>query len=152
MWRICLVLSGLLCLVACQPQQPVTKPVAKLSNTAPNLAEQFVAAYNQHNVQGMLALVHSELKYMFISGDQLHTETHDKAALEAFLGRYFVNTPAAHSQVLSSAQQGPFIQQLERAIWTDAQGQPKAQCSQSIYQVKDQLIVHIWYFDAFSCP
>lgn len=148
MQRLVVVLLAVASLAACQPP----RPDASRPSAVPNLAERFVAAYNQHDTKAMLALVHPELKYMFISGDQVHTETHNKDALAAFLGPYFANNPGARSAIVSTAQQGPFIQQVEQAWWIDQQGQPKSQCSQSIYQIKQQLIVHVWYFDAFPCP
>ena len=117
-----------------------------------NLAVQFVEAYNQHDVAAMLNLVHDDVKYMYISNGEVYTETKDKKALAQFLPAFFKQKPAAQSKVWSSSQTGPYITQVEQALWTTADGQAKSQCSLSVYQIKKQLIINIWYHDVFTCP
>jgi len=117
-----------------------------------NLAIQFVDAYNQHDVAAMLNLVHDDVRYMYINNDEIYTETKDKKALAEFLPEYFKQKPAAQSKVWSNSQAGPFITQVEQALWTTADGQAKSQCSLSVYQVQAQQIINIWYHDVFTCP
>lgn len=117
-----------------------------------NIAEQFVDAYNAQDQQRMLKLVHPDIKYMYIDDNQIYTETNSKAALAEFLVGYFHNTPKAQSKLISSYLQDPFIHQVEQAIWQDASGQLKSQCSLSVYEIKQQLIINVWYFKTFKCP
>ncbi len=149
--RICLVqISILLFVMGCHNQQ--NKPDISNSVTTKNIATRFVDAYNQHDVSGMLQWVHEDIRYMYVLDDVVHTETSGKHALQQFLLPYFVSKPQAYSALLSSSQQGPFIQQIEKAIWHTESGVIKSQCSLSIYQLKDELIINVWYFDVFQCP
>ena len=136
-------------MTACQ-QYPKNRDMAE--QTVANIAQQFVVAYNAHDQKQMLELVHPEIRYMYIDGNQLYTETHNKVALAEFLTEFFHNKPKAHSKLLSSYLQGPFIHQVEQALWSDETGQQKSQCSLSVYEIKQQLIINIWYFTTFSCP
>ncbi len=116
------------------------------------MGERFLIAYNAHDHGMMLELVHPKIKYMFVDGDEIYTEINHKAALADFLIDYFTNTPKAKSKLISSYLQGPFIHQVEQAIWQDKSGQNKTQCSLSVYEIRQQLIINIWYFKAFKCP
>lgn len=141
---LCLLcMTGLL--LGCQSRQ-YKQP------TIDNPATAFVAAYNAHDIDRMLSLVHPELRYMFINNEQLHLETNSKKVLANYLVDFFKQQPKAQSKVISSQQHGPFIQQIEQAIYTTAAGVVRSQCSLSVYQMQDQLIINVWYFDAFSCP
>lgn len=100
----------------------------------------------------MLELVHEEVRYMFIDANRIHTETEGKQNLADYLPGYFRNSPKTHSTILHSHQQGPHIVQLEQANWTGQQGQSRSQCSWSVYELKDGLIVNIWYHSSFTCP
>ncbi len=117
-----------------------------------NIAEHFVDAYNQRDVNGMLQWVHEEIRYMYVSGGEIYMETDGKKALHEFLLPFFTNKPQAKSELLSSTQSGSFIHQVERALWQDAAGNSQSQCSLSVYQINDELIINIWYFDVFKCP
>lgn len=139
--------------MGCQSKQPLmaTTP-ALVTPYSANIAEQFVVAYNLHDPSAMLQWVHPEIRYMYISNDEIYTETNGKTALAKFLLPFFENKPQAQSKVLSSLHQGPFIQQVEQALWTDEKGQQKSQCSLSVYEIRDNLIINIWYFSVFKCP
>lgn len=131
-------------LAACQ-----TSPQKAGSTT--NVAEKFVAAYNAHDIQGMMALAHNDIKYMFINGDEIYTETDGKAHLNRYLIPFFNSKPKAMSRIKSSHQSGDFIQLLEEAVSIDDQGKERSQCSFSMYQLKDEKIINVWYFDAQTC-
>lgn len=135
-------------LVACQtnPQRAVA-----VEEDQVNVAIEFVTAYNQHDIAAMISLVHEDIKYMFISGNQIHTVTNGKAHLKRYLKPFFEHNPKASSRIRSSKLSGDFIQLLEEAVFTDKQGQERSQCSFSMYQLKDNLIINVWYFDAHKC-
>lgn len=117
-----------------------------------NLGEQFVSAYNQHDAEQMLSLTHDNIKYMFINTDQIFTETENKSELIQFLKGYFSSNPQAKSRVIESKRHGSFINQIEQALWTDKSGQEKSQCSLSVYELRNELIINVWYFNAYNCP
>jgi hypothetical protein len=132
-------------LTACQ--QPSVRPT-----DAGGPAAAFVQAFNQQNIPAMLALLHDDVRYMFIQDDQIHTETRGKQQLADYLPGFFNNAPETQSQILHAHQQGPHTVQLEQANWTDQQGQSRSQCSWSVYELKAGLIINIWYHSSFTCP
>ncbi len=116
-----------------------------------NLAVKFVNAYNAHDADAMLTMVHQDVRYMFINNDQIYTETVGKNALAEFLGTYFIQNTSAQSEVVSSKQEAKFIHQVERAIWKNQEGKTQTQCSLSVYELQDELIINVWYFTAYRC-
>ncbi len=143
LWLFCCMLLG------CHTNQSIID--GNQYNEQKNPAEKFVAAYNEHNIELMLSLVHDDIKYMFVDSAQVYTETKDKAALATYLVPFFAQKPNAKSVVLTSLQHGPFIQQVEQALWVDSQNQPQSQCSLSVYEIRHQLIINVWYLNAYSC-
>lgn len=116
-----------------------------------NLAVEFVAAYNAHDSEKMLSFVHDDIKYMYIDGASIYTETKDKTELSYFLKNFFNNKPNAQSEIISSHQNDRFIHQVEKAIWQNKKGEVRAQCSLSVYELKDKLIINVWYYSAYQC-
>ena len=139
--------AGCLALMACQSNSNVKAEQVMQAN----IAEQFVTAYNAHDIPAMMALADDGIKYMFISNDQVYTETNGKVHLSQYLVPFFQNKPNALSRVRSSKQSGDFIQLLEEAVSQDSNGQERSQCSFSMYQLKENLIINVWYFDAHRC-
>lgn len=131
-------------LTACQHRQLVPE-------SADNAAVRFVQAFNDQDVEAMLRAVHEDVRYMFVEADQIHVETKNKQALAAYLPTFFQQTPVTQSSILYSQQQGYHISQVERATWRDQQGQLRSQCSWSVYQLQDGLIINIWYHSSFVC-
>lgn len=117
-----------------------------------SVPERFVSAYNQKNISGMVALVAGDVRYMFVSGDQVYTEVAGKEKLDTFLQGFFANSTPSTSEVLMHTHSGDFHQMIEKASYLDKAGNQKSQCSAVVYQVTGELILNIWYFDAHACP
>lgn len=143
--RALLFIGALIGLSACEP-----RPEPRVQTLNP--AMQFVAAYNRQDTGAMLELVHDDVRYMFLDANQLHTETAGKQALAKYLADYFKQAPATRSSILYSQQHGYHITQVEQAFWTDQHGESRSQCSWSVYELQDQLIINIWYHSSYSCP
>lgn len=117
-----------------------------------SVPEYFVAAYNQKDIEAMVAWVADDVRYMFISGDQVHTEVAGKAKLDTYLQGFFANSTPSTSEVLMHTHIGDFHQMIEKASYMDDAGIQKSQCSAVVYQLSDGLILNIWYFDSHDCP
>ncbi len=117
-----------------------------------SVPEQFVDAYNQKDTAAMVGMVADDVRYMFISGDQLFTEIKGKAKLTTYLNGFFANSTPSTSEILMHTRSGDFHQMIEKAHFQDKNGQPKSQCSAVVYQTEDQKINNIWYFDSHACP
>jgi hypothetical protein len=110
----------------------------------------FVAAFNDHNVDAMLKLSTGDVAWFSISGSTIGIEARGHDALRTGMTQYFEGLPSARSELLSVSRSGPFVTAVEKAMWTQ-DGQPRSQCSVSVYEVAEGLIHHVWYYPAHPC-
>jgi len=115
------------------------------------LVEQFVSAFNQHDVDAMLEFSAPDMRWMSVSGDQISTETSTHAEFRAAMAGYFENTPGARAEIRSISESGPFVHTLEEAFWV-SRGAEKSQCSMAVYERLDGKLQNVWYFPAHPCP
>lgn len=117
-----------------------------------SVPELFVDAYNRKDVEAMVGMVRDDVRYMFISGDQLFTEVAGKAKLATYLDGFFANSTPSTSEVLMHTRSGDFHQMIEKAHFQGKEGRAQSQCSAVAYQLKAEKILNIWYFDTHACP
>mgnify|MGYP001054908877 CR=1 FL=1 len=112
--------------------------------------EKFIGAFNRHDVDAMLALSAPDIHWMSISRQQLAIETSTQASLRDAMVSYFESMPSARSRIRSIHSSGEFVYTLEQAVW-QSNGVEKSQCSVAVYELREQKIVHVWYFPAHRC-
>lgn len=117
------------------------------SKGAKDLVENFVKAFNSHNVAEMAELVSNDLLYMFISDDKLAVETSGKPAFIKAMTQYFAQIPSARSESEAVMVAGNLVTVRERAHW-NAESGPRSQMSLAVYQIKYQKIHRVWYYPA----
>ena len=110
----------------------------------------FVKAFNDKDIEAMLSLAAPDMKYMFVAGQKIATETADHEALRKAMLSYFKSSPTTRSEIRKLSQSGNFISATEEAFWTVA-GVAKSQCSLAVYEFKDEKIQHVWYFPSHKC-
>ncbi len=111
---------------------------------------QFVAAFNAHDVDAMLALSAPDIAWFGVSGSTVGVEARGHDALRAGMTSYFEGLPSARSELLSVQVSGSFLTAVERASW-QAEGQARSQCAVSVYELVDGLVRHVWYYAAHPC-
>ena len=111
----------------------------------------FVAAFNQQDIDAMLELAATDLRWMSVSGDQVAVETSTHAELRTAMESYFETTPGARADIRSISESGPFVHTVEQAFWL-LQGAEKSQCSMAVYELADHRIQNVWYFPGYPCP
>lgn len=126
----------------------LSNPVSAGQNS--ETVEQFIEAFNEKDVNAMLALSAPDLSWMSISGDQLSIETSSHAELHAGMTDYFQSTPGTRSKVRSMKETGTFVYTVEEAFWLSA-GEEKSQCSIAVYEFNGDKIQNVWYFPEHSC-
>ena len=110
----------------------------------------FVNAFNERDVDTMLELSTSDMRWMSINGQEVTTETANQAQLKTAMTDYFASSPSTRSDIRHLHQSGPFVYALEQAFWM-ANGQQKSQCSMAVYEFSDGKIQHVWYFPSHKC-
>jgi len=114
------------------------------------LVQRFVSAFNQHDVDAMLELSASDMRWMSVSEDRITIETSTHAELRAAMEGYFENTPGVRTEIRSISESGPFVHILEEAFWLSS-GAEKSQCSLAVYEHLDGKLQNVWYFPAHQC-
>ena len=105
----------------------------------------FVAAYNRHDVDAMLALADTGIVWLSVAGDSVQIETRGAAALRRSLAGYFRSVPTARSVLGQVTSVGPWVTVHERAEWQSSSG-PRAQTSVAVYEVRDGRVRRVWYY------
>ena len=110
----------------------------------------YVAAYNDHDVEAMMAHCTDDVRWMTVSEAQVSVDADGKAQLRSAMVEHFKSSPATASELLSAEGHGPMVVAVERAL-ADRNQPEAAFCSASVYRLQDGLIRGVWYFDAYRC-
>ena len=143
--RSILALFATLCVsVATAAQLPAGR------NAAEQQVLDFVTAFNQQDVDAMLTLTSTDITWMSISGATLGMETSGADELGSSMRDYFSSHPDSFSKILQIQSSGSWVTTLEHAGRV-IEGQFRGQCAYAMYQLSDNLIKSVWYFDAHPC-
>ncbi|MEM5497616.1 nuclear transport factor 2 family protein [Paraglaciecola mesophila] len=110
----------------------------------------FMAAYNEHDIDGMLLNMKDDVKWLGVANNQLVVETADKKQLQQAMQAHFEAQPNARSRIKDSIELGNTVAVVEEAF-TEHNQTSKSQCAMSIYQLADGLIASITYYAAAKC-
>ena len=139
-----LIVAGLLVTgINCSPEQLGTSPDPE----ALRIVKNHVAAFNRHDVVGMMALVGKNVRWFSVLKDSVALEADGKEALRKSMEDYFGSIPSARSAIEDAITRGSFVAVRERAFWQGKSGE-QSQASLAIYEVRDGLIQSVWYFPA----
>ena len=105
----------------------------------------YVAAFNEQDVDGMLEMVTSEVQWIYITGDKLAVEASGKPALRKSLTGYFKAAPKVTSKLEWIKVTTSRVAALERVSWTTKEGN-RSQSSLSVYEFKDGKIHRVYYY------
>jgi hypothetical protein len=111
------------------------------------IVQQFVATFNDHDVDAMMNLVTEDVEWFNINGSKMSVETSGVAALRKGMTGYFVGVPTVRSHVVKSMVSGSFVTIQERVSWTQAEKQ-RSQASLAVYELRGGLIRRVWYYPA----
>jgi hypothetical protein len=109
------------------------------------VVECYIAAYNRHDVDAMVELVHPEVEWLSVTGATISVEAHGAAALHAALRRYFASLPSARAAIEAMMPAGAYVSVYERAHW-EVRGEGRSQTALAVYEVADGRIRRVWYY------
>lgn len=115
-----------------------------------DVVRSFTEAYNEHDVDRMQDFVSDNVHWMSVQADKVNVETTGKKELVASMSSYFEGLPTTRSTLHSIRTLGEFVTLIEESQW-EAKGAKKSQCAVSVYELKDGLILNVWYFAARTC-
>jgi hypothetical protein len=107
----------------------------------------YVAAYNQQNLDAMMSMVTDDVQWLSVAGDKVAVEAQGKGKLRESMGAYFKSTPSARSELEWVQVTASRVAALERASW-EARSGKKSQASLSVYEFRGGLISRVYYYPA----
>jgi hypothetical protein len=105
----------------------------------------FVAAFNAHDPDAMIALASEDIQWLFVNGDKVMVEAAGKEALLKSMTGYFKSIPSAKSKVEKLMSAGNYVTVLERASWETKDG-TRSQAALAVYLVEKGKIRSVWYY------
>jgi hypothetical protein len=134
----------LLSLTALAATFPASLPADEPSANAQRV-QAFVAAYNNRDLDAMLALATDDIQWLSVAGDKIAVETNGKARLRESMTKFFKSPASTKSELEWIEASASRVAALERASWQSKSG-PRSQKSLSIYEFKDNLINRVYYY------
>ncbi len=110
------------------------------------IAREFIAAFNEQNVDKMLSMTTKDVKWFTVSGAAISTETADSDELRAFMTGYFKSCPTCRSKVTKVNAAGSRVTMTETATWTSEKG-PQSNDSFAVYEFENNLIARVYYYE-----
>lgn len=122
-----------------------TPPAAASDSAALAVVRGYFAAYNAHDVDGVIRYLSADFTWLSASGDSLVVELRGASSMRASLVQYFQDLPSARSEIEGAVVLGPWVTVRERAHWQSTSG-PRSQASISVYEVREGLLRRVWYY------
>ncbi len=110
------------------------------------IARKFIAAFNERNINAMISMTATDVKWITIAGDKLTTQTGDQAALRTFLEGYFKTCPTCRSKITNVSQAGSRVTMTEIAAWQTEKG-TQTNSSFAVYEFSNSKIARVYYYD-----
>jgi hypothetical protein len=147
--HVCLIAIIAYCLVfALATAIPAARQVAAgKENEQEKLVHAFMAAFNAHQVDQMLALVDERVQWLNVDGSKITVETEGRQALRASLEKYFRSCPSCQSSLEWLQVAGSRVTAKEKASWR-SKDETRAQSSLSVYEFQQGKILRVYYFPA----
>lgn len=108
------------------------------------IVREFVAAFDRHDVDGVVALAHPEIAWMSVEGDSLAPQLKGTAELRGWLTGYFESSPKARSRLVEVGSGIRYFSAKECA--SSGKEGATEQCSHSVYELEQAKVRRVWYF------
>ncbi len=150
--RGCLFLLVILLLgrpAAAGAQRTVISP----RDTTPiSVVREYVAAFNAKDLDAMMRVVAREMVWMSVAGDSLTDVGRGIDAFRRMIAAYFRAVPSARSELTKIDATGPWVTTHERTRWEPPRSGVGGQTSLVVYDVRDGLIRHAWFYPSLPSP
>ncbi|AQS38420.1 hypothetical protein Sps_03284 [Shewanella psychrophila] len=123
---------------------------AMANQTASEIVEGFIAAYNTHDVKQMVQYTTDDVRWMHVTGTKVEVETSSQEEFAAAMADYFETLKDANATILKMIDSGHYVSTVERVTW-DNDGEQLSQCSIGNFHIKNGKLAEFWYLPAHDC-
>lgn len=114
------------------------------------LVNNFMAAYNNHDIELLLTYLSDDFRWLSSADGTITVETAGKRQLSKALSSYFESLPSARSEISGPNVNGNTVSVIEEAIW-DSEESRHSQCARAVYEVIEDKIASVTYFEVQPC-
>jgi hypothetical protein len=134
------------------PGSPTLRRSSSVATPEAAVLRAYRDAFNQHNAEAVAALLSPTVKWFSVDTDKLSVEGDGREAIRIWLIKYFQAQPDVRSEFESLEQTGTLIAVREQVTWTDMDRKQISQQSHGVFEIRNGLITHVWYFPAARQP
>lgn len=109
------------------------------------ILDEYFDAFNDHDVEGLSAMVTSDIRLMSLTPDTMSVDLSGRDELETWLNGYFSSLPNVRSSYSGLVVSEPFYSFIETAQWGPDSAR-KQQSSMATYLIKENKIHRVWYY------
>ncbi len=117
-----------------------------------SVVRKYVAAFNAKDLDAMMSVVASDVVWMSVAGDSLTDVGRGIDAFRQMIAGYFRAVPSARSELRKIDATGPWVTTHERTRWAAPPSGVGGQTSLVVYEVRDRLIRHAWFYPSLPVP
>lgn len=114
-------------------------------NSRSEVLDAYFEAFNDHNVEGLSAMVSEDIRLMSVLPDTVTTDLTGREKMETWLKGYFNSLPNVSSTYSGLTVREPFYSFVETATWGPDSAR-KQQSSLATYLIKEDKIHRVWYY------
>lgn len=103
-------------------------------------------AYNEKDIATMEALMHPDIEWVGISGNDIEVHISGKDTLVKEMTAWFESPKLPKGALRDWSINGDYIAVTETAYWTTDAGEDKSQSALTVYQLEDDLIRRVYYY------
>lgn len=110
--------------------------------------EAYVEAYNLGDIDTIISLTDENLEWLSVEDGETTVLHDDKPHLMSLLSEYFASGGGTTSTLSDWGTTGAYTSVVETAHWTTDTGEPREQSAIAVYEIRDGLILRVWYYPA----
>ena len=126
--------------------------INRRDTTPISVVREYVAAFNAKDLDAMMRMVASDVVWMHVTGDSLTDVGRGIDAFRQLIAGYFRAVPSARSELRKIDATGPWVTTHERTRWDASSSGVAGQTSLVVYEVRDRLIRHVWFYPSLPVP
>lgn len=110
------------------------------------LISAYTQAYNDKDLPTMTALMHPDIEWLSVEGNNIEVHVSGKASLTASMKEWFETPDLPKGTLRDWSVNGNYVAVTETASWTTDEGLDKSQSSLTVYELEAQLIRRVYYY------
>lgn len=131
-------------LISCsQPAVNGSQPPAQKGHP---IIQAYSQAYNDKDIGTMEALMHPNIEWVSISGNEIEVHVSGKATLSKEMQEWFKNPKLPKGSLRDWSLNGDYVGVTETAHWVSESGEEKSQSALTVYELKDNLVRRVYYY------